>query len=480
MSEERLEDYKKIFTSQRTEASCNQWGQLDQAAQESAQLILQAEARFHKSDIASDLDILLDMAESLLPLPSRITENVVISLALQRDSSLLRCRIAGKKDDNEYVIAYADTALRYMEDLKVHVDKLDPKDKDNLLLRSVIHGMGSLEAVALGYLGYGLMKQSKYALAVPILERARQRFDSLGDSLTIGEKEKSVMVRKCQSYSYQQRAASHVNPPPIIKFPRTTHLVDMGASTVDDLVSDVAGIQHVCNGTTQVVIEEKIDGANLGITICPKSGKLLAQNRSHYISSGEHAQFSRLTEWLAEHEEALKQVLLHTHVAGTSFASEWILYGEWMVARHSIPYHMLPGFFVAFDLYEKNTRRFLSRRHFHRIMKGVGIPVAPTMCVRSFGPYPEQNAEDLFCKDVLSLLESKSVFRSDDGPVEGLVLRLDDRDWLQDRFKIVRSDFILGCEGTHWSRRDVEKQRLVFEFSKTYLETCYPFAADEV
>ena len=113
-------------------------------------------------------------------------------------------------------------------------------------------------------------------------------------------------------------------------------------------------------------------------------------------------------------------------------------------------------------------------------MKGVGIPVAPTMCVRSFGPYPEQNAEDLFCKDVLSLLESKSVFRTDDGPVEGLVLRLDDRDWLQERFKIVRSDFIAGCEGPHWSRREIEKQRLVFEFSTTYLETCYPFADDDV
>lgn len=150
-----------------------------------------------------------------------------------------------------------------------------------------------------------------------------------------------------------------------------------------------------------------------------------------------------------------------------------------MVARHSIPYHKLPGYFVAFDIYDKTAERFLSRARFHGIMKGSIIPVVPTIGKRSLGPYPPQNLEARFRADAIRLLESRSAFRSDGGPVEGVVLRVDGDDWLQERFKIVRSDFIAGCSDGHWSKRTIEKQRLDFEFAQTYLETCYPSVNEE-
>ena len=46
------------------------------------------------------------------------------------------------------------------------------------------------------------------------------------------------------------------------------------------------------------------------------------------------------------------------------------------------------------------------------------------------------------------------------GPAEGLYLRREDGDWLINRTKIVRAEFVQAIGG-HWSRRSIEKNRLV-------------------
>ena len=32
-----------------------------------------------------------------------------------------------------------------------------------------------------------------------------------------------------------------------------------------------------------------------------------------------------------------------------------VLFGEWCLARHSVPYTRLPGYFIAFDIYSKRS-----------------------------------------------------------------------------------------------------------------------------
>ena len=76
------------------------------------------------------------------------------------------------------------------------------------------------------------------------------------------------------------------------KFPRTHHILDAGGKAVtrDDLLLDDGEIALFCNGTTLVWVEEKVDGANLGISIT-KDGKIVAQNRSHFVNSASASQF---------------------------------------------------------------------------------------------------------------------------------------------------------------------------------------------
>ena len=92
-----------------------------------------------------------------------------------------------------------------------------------------------------------------------------------------------------------------------------------------------------------VVVEEKVDGANLGISINAQ-WRLRVQNRS--TRSSTHKQFSTLDAWLEAHSSALFQVME---------PERHVLFGEWLYAKHSIHYTRLPDYFLAFDLYDWRT-----------------------------------------------------------------------------------------------------------------------------
>ena len=92
-----------------------------------------------------------------------------------------------------------------------------------------------------------------------------------------------------------------------------------------------------------VVVEEKVDGANLGISINAQ-WRLRVQNRS--TRSSTHKQFSTLDAWLEAHSSALFQVME---------PERHVLFREWLYAKHSIHYTRLPDYFLAFDLYDWRT-----------------------------------------------------------------------------------------------------------------------------
>jgi len=158
----------------------------------------------------------------------------------------------------------------------------------------------------------------------------------------------------------------------LFKFPRTKHLFDAGGSGVsrDDLLMDAGEEKRFYSqpgkGQQQLVaIEEKVDGANLGISIGTDM-KLYVQNRSHFINSKTHKQFSSLDAWLTENSASLYQILE---------PGQHILFGEWLYAKHSIHYTRLPGYFMAFDIYDREAGKFFSWRERNRRLEGSEIPI---------------------------------------------------------------------------------------------------------
>lgn len=97
-------------------------------------------------------------------------------------------------------------------------------------------------------------------------------------------------------------------------------------------------VAQLFNG--EVIIEEKMDGANTGI-IRHKKGFHL-QKRGSLVGQSEHAQFGRFHNW-ASYQNYEKLMKLPVGVT---------VYGEWLYAVHSVFYDKLPDYFLVFDVWQ--------------------------------------------------------------------------------------------------------------------------------
>ena len=223
------------------------------------------------------------------------------------------------------------------------------------------------------------------------------------------------------------------------RFPHTPHLAWLGsAEPRDDKVlaaTDVAGLLH-----GEVVVEEKLDGANLGFSLSP-AGELRVQNRGTYLTEPYAGQFARLPAWLATHGEAIADALLDFHDTPLS------LFGEWCAARHSLSYARLPDWLLLFDVFDAGAGRFWSSARRNALAQRLGLVTAPQVARGRFR-----------LNDLIQGLDTwPSRFR--DGPLEGVVIRRESADWCEQRAKLVRADFTQSI-GEHWRGRQVEWNRL--------------------
>ena len=179
----------------------------------------------------------------------------------------------------------------------------------------------------------------------------------------------------------RRNAKSDFRPEPrsdkldLVKFPRTRHLLDAGGNGVsrEDLLMTVKEAIAFLKGKV-VSVEEKVDGANLGFSV-NKNNEIRAQNRSHFVISNSHQQFSTLGAWISRHSESLLRVLDD---------GKFILYGEWAYAKHSIFYTRLPSYFVAFDIYDTENGQFVSRKTRDKMLNGTGIAKVPLIMEKEF------------------------------------------------------------------------------------------------
>ncbi|MEY2891322.1 MAG: hypothetical protein RJA98_1230 [Pseudomonadota bacterium] len=219
------------------------------------------------------------------------------------------------------------------------------------------------------------------------------------------------------------------------RFPHTPHLAWLGQGKPrDDKVLSPAEAKGLLAG--EVAVEEKLDGANLGFSLGP-DGTLLAQNRGQYLVESYSGQFSRLPAWLAQHGEALRGAL----TPGV------IVFGEWCAARHSLEYVALPDLYLLFDVYDRHAERFWCSARRNALAVSAELATVPLV---GSGNYTVAGLERL-------VVTSTSRYR--DGPLEGLVIRLESACWCEARAKLVRADFTQAI-ATHWRKRAIEWNRV--------------------
>jgi len=148
---------------------------------------------------------------------------------------------------------------------------------------------------------------------------------------------------------------------PIIKYPRTKHLVGSKLQPGDEDLSQVTiGEVRAQYPDCEFFIEEKIDGANSAISF-DSQGTLHIQSRGHYLTGGGgERQFALLKQWANENIVELFELL----------EDRYIMYGEWMYAKHTIFYDALPAYFMEFDIYDRSRAEYLSTPARVKILSG--------------------------------------------------------------------------------------------------------------
>lgn len=221
------------------------------------------------------------------------------------------------------------------------------------------------------------------------------------------------------------------------RFPSTPHLAWLAKDGMprDDKVLSPAEAQALLSGN--VVVEEKLDGANLGLSLSPDSA-LRVQNRGQYLSDPHTGQFARLPAWLTQHESGLRTVL----------RPELMLFGEWCAARHSLDYDALPDWFLLFDVYDRSIGRFWSTSRRNALAAEAGLSTVPLV---SSGLTTLAALKQL-------LVDTPSRYRAG-LPLEGVVVRRESGEWCEARAKLVRPDFTQAID-THWRKRTIDWNRV--------------------
>ena len=150
------------------------------------------------------------------------------------------------------------------------------------------------------------------------------------------------------------------------KYPRTRHLEGSRLQPGDE---DLEAAPFRAVAGRNLVVEEKVDGANCGISFTPE-GELLLQSRGHYLTGGlRERHFNLLKQWAQVHARAFCDRL----------GPRYVVYGEWLSAKHTVFYDALPHYFLEFDVLDTETGQFLSTPRRRELLAGLAVVSVPVI-----------------------------------------------------------------------------------------------------
>lgn len=252
----------------------------------------------------------------------------------------------------------------------------------------------------------------------------------------------------------------------IIKYPRTHHIETSRLQPGDE---DLDSISMARLAGRDLVVEEKLDGANSAISFS-KNGELLLQSRGHYLTGGyRERHFDLLKAWANRYNQSLFELL----------GSRFVMFGEWMYAKHTIFYTHLPHYFMEFDIYDKAERVFLDTNRRRAMLNA--FPFIVSVKVLSEGAI--QQIDDLISlmgpshfiqANPWSILEEVSkklglridqvkAETDDTRLMEGLYVKVEEEGVVKERLKWIRPSFLTNVleSESHWLNRPIVPNQLV-------------------
>lgn len=250
----------------------------------------------------------------------------------------------------------------------------------------------------------------------------------------------------------------------LYKYPRTQHLQGSRLQPGDE---DLESVPFSALVGRHLVIEEKMDGANAAISFS-QSGELLLQSRGHYLTGGNRERhFALFKQWGYAVGHLLRPVL----------QDRYVLYGEWLFAKHTIFYDQLPHYFLEFDLLDRVTMSFLSTERRHELLANLPIVSVKVLAAgkmnqqermtRMVGssyfisPNHRQRLREL--SEAQGLSAARVLAESDpSGLMEGLYIKVEEDGVVKGRYKYVRTSFLTSViqSESHWLARPIVPNQL--------------------
>jgi hypothetical protein len=252
--------------------------------------------------------------------------------------------------------------------------------------------------------------------------------------------------------------------PPIHKYPRTHHLEGSRLQPGDE---DLSSVPFADLAGQHLVVEEKIDGANAAIRF-DAGGNLLLQSRGHYLEGGAREKhFNLFKQWASAHTASLHERL----------GARYVMYGEWLYAKHTVFYDRLPHYFLEFDVLDTERGDFLSTDRRRALLRGAPITSVPVLhegpltklsaLIALVGPsrfksptWRERLAQAALGRDADPARVVRETDPSDD--MEGLYVKVEEAGAVVGRYKFVRYEFLTSVidSGTHWLKRPIVPNEL--------------------
>lgn len=246
---------------------------------------------------------------------------------------------------------------------------------------------------------------------------------------------------------------------PLRKYPRTHHLEGSRRQPGDEELASVP-FRHLAG--RYLVVEEKVDGANAAISFDP-AGRPRLQSRGHFLTGGPRERhFALFKAWAARHRAALFAAL----------GPRYVVYGEWLYAKHTVFYDALPHYFLDFDVLDIAAGDFLSTDRRRAVLAGLPLvsvpvlaagPIADLRRLRALlGPSRFKSPrwrERLGARCARVGLDAARV-RAETDPtdlMEGLYVKVEAAGRVVERCKLIRPDFQAAVleAGSHWLDRPI-------------------------
>jgi len=250
----------------------------------------------------------------------------------------------------------------------------------------------------------------------------------------------------------------------IHKYPSTRHLEGSRLQPGDE---DLGAMPFAAIAGRHLVVEEKVDGANAAISFAA-DGTPRLQSRGHYLTGGARERhFALLKRWAGGLADRLWSTL----------GARYVVYGEWLYAKHTIFYDALPHYFLEFDVLDLEQDQFLdtpARRELLSALPIVSVPVLHegpardlaslvTMISKSaFKSSRWRQTLDASARAPPHRIETVRLQTDTSDLMEGLYIKVEDSGSVVDRLKYVRHDFLRSVVNSrsHWQSRPILPNRL--------------------